>query len=151
MRVTFRVATRDDVAAIIDLFRDDYLGQGRENPDDMAAYLIAFDGIENEPNNDIIVGEDEDGTIVATYQLTCIAGLALAATRRAQVEGVRVASHLRGQGIGEAMFQDVEARARAAGCGLVQLTMNQTRKDAHRFYERIGFVASHTGFKRPLD
>lgn len=151
MRVTFRNAARDDVAAIIDLFRDDFLGQGRENADDLVAYLAAFDGIAAEPHNEVIVGEDVTAAIVATYQLTFISGLSLAATRRAQVEGVRVASHLRGHGIGEAMFEDVEARARVAGCGLIQLAMNQSRTEANRFYERIGFVLSHSGFKRALD
>lgn len=84
----------------------------------MTAYVSAFDGIAAEFHNDVIVGENADAGIVATYQLTFISGLSLAATRRAQVEGVRVATHLRGQGIGTLMFEDVEARTRAAGCGL---------------------------------
>lgn len=151
MRVTFREAKRDDVTAIIGLFRDDILGQGRESEDALPAYLAAFDGIGCEPNNQVIVGESDNAEIVATYQITLISGLSLAATRRAQIEGVRVASHLRGHRIGEAMFEDAEVRARAAGCRLMQLTMNQSRKDANRFYQRIGFVASHTGFKRALD
>lgn len=151
MRVSFREAAREDVVAIVALFGDDILGRGRESSDDISAYLAAFDGIAREVGNKVIVGEDDTGEIVATYQITFISGLSLMATRRAQIEGVRVASNLRGHGVGEAMFADAEARARASGCRLMQLTMNQSRKDANRFYERIGFVPSHIGFKRALD
>lgn len=148
MSVSFRHATRDDVAAVLALLRDDALGAQREGASE-DTYLVAFEAMRAEGGNHLIVGE-LDGRVVATYQLTFISGLSLRATRRAQIESVRVASGLRGQGIGEAMLADAEARARAAGCGLVQLTMNAGRDDARRFYERNGFVASHVGFKKPL-
>lgn len=150
MRVRFRAATRDDVPAVVGLLADDMLGAGREN-EDLAPYLAAFDAMQAEGNNTVIVGEDDSGTVVATYQLTFISGLSLAAARRAQVESVRVAAELRGQGAGRLMFADVEARARAAGCRLIQLTMNAVRTDSRRFYEGLGFEASHVGFKRYLD
>jgi len=146
--IRFRDAQRSDVAAVIALLRDDRLGAMRETASD-AAYLAAFDEMIGTGVNSQIVGLVGD-RIVATYHLSIIPGLTLGATRRAQVEGVRVASDLRGQGLGEAMFQDVEARARRAGCGLIQLQMNTTRQDARRFYERLGFTASHHGFKRDL-
>src|SRR6056297_3123962 len=126
------------------------LGQGRESGD-MDRYFAAFDSMQQEGGNEVIVGLDPQDRVVATYQLTLIRGLSLAAARRAQVESVRIASQLRGQGLGHRMFADVEARARAAGCALVQLTMNSTREDARRFYEDLGFAASHTGFKLYLD
>ncbi len=148
MSVAFRQATRADVPAVLALLQDDRLGAAREGAD-LDHYLAAFDAMTAEGGNTLIVGE-RDGAVVATYQLTFIAGLSLRATRRAQVESVRVASELRGGGIGEAMLADAEARARAAGCGLVQLTMNRARTDARRFYERIGFVPSHIGFKKAL-
>ncbi|MEQ8254917.1 MAG: GNAT family N-acetyltransferase [Roseovarius confluentis] len=148
--IRFREAGQADVAAVVALLTDDMLGQGREGAEP-ALYEAAFARMRNEGNNHLIVGEDEAGRIVATYQITFISGLSLRAARRAQVESVRVAGVKRGQGVGEAMFEDVKARARAAGCTLVQLTMNATRNDANRFYERIGFVASHTGFKLTLD
>lgn len=146
--IRFRDATRADVPAVVALLTDDALGATREG-DDLASYLAAFDAMQTERGNTLIVGE-EDGRIVATYQLTVISGLSLRASRRAQVESVRVATDLRGQGIGAAMFADAEARARAAGCRLMQLTMNATRDDARRFYERLGFTPSHIGFKRDL-
>lgn len=146
---TFREARREDVPDIIALLVDDVLGKTREHSD-IDTYLAAFDAMQAESGNSLIVGEDENGTLIATYQLTFISGLSLAAARRAQVESVRVASHLRGQGIGKEMFADVEARARAAGCALVQLTMNASRTDSHRFYERLGFQATHAGFKLVL-
>lgn len=150
MTVTFRDAVVADLPAIVALLRDDVLGQGREG-DDLARYRQAFAVIEAHPDTAVIVGEAAEGRIVALYELTILHSLTLNATRRAQVEGVRVAGDLRGQGIGHQMLADAEARARAAGCGLVQLTMNATRQDSRRFYEALGFEASHIGFKRVLD
>jgi len=150
MTVRFRPGTRADVPAVVALMADDMLGSTRETAD-MEQYLAAFDAMQREGANTLIVGEDDSGAVVATYQLTFISGLSLSATRRAQVEGVRVAGHLRGQGVGARMFADVERRAREADCGLIQLTMNKSRTDSHRFYESLGFTASHIGFKRYLD
>ncbi|SEN73254.1 Acetyltransferase (GNAT) family protein [Roseovarius tolerans] len=148
--IRFRPARREEVPQIVALLRDDMFGQGRESGD-MDRYVAAFDSMRQEGGNEVIVGLDPQDRVVATYQLTLIRGLSLAAARRAQVESVRIASQLRGQGLGHRMFADVEARARAAGCALVQLTMNSTREDARRFYEDLGFAASHTGFKLYLD
>ncbi len=150
MKVTFREARREDVPQVLALLVDDVLGQGREGVD-IAPYLAAYDAMQSEGGNLLIVGEDAGGAIIATCQLTFISGLSLSAARRAQVESVRVASHLRGHGIGKQMFAEVETRARAAGCKLIQLTMNQSRKDSRRFYDRLGFTPSHIGFKRYLD
>lgn len=144
----FRPATRDDVAQIVVLLGDDLLGKTRETPD-LAPYLAAFDAMQTEAGNQLIVGE-KDGRVGACYQITFISGLSLTATRRAQVEGVRIASHLRGQGYGVLLFEDAEARARAAGCTLLQLTSNKARDSAHRFYDRIGMVPSHLGYKKTL-
>ncbi len=149
MSVKFRAATRADVSAVLDLLRDDPLGAARETAD-QSDYLAAFDRMQREGANHLIVGE-QDGRVVATYQITYISGLSLRATRRAQVESVRVASDLRGQGIGEALFADAEARARAAECRLIQLTTNASRDRAQAFYERLGFTPSHIGYKRVLD
>lgn len=146
--IAFREATRADVPAVVALLADDRLGASREIAAE-AAYLLAFDAMRVEGNNHLIVGELQ-GRIIATYQITFISGLSLAAARRAQIESVRVAAGQRGQGVGAAMFADAEARARAAGCRLMQLTMNAERTDARRFYERLGFTPSHTGFKREL-
>lgn len=148
MRVRFREARRGDVPAVVALLCDDALGAAREGGD-RAEYEAAFDAMQGEGGNLLIVGET-GGRIVATYQLTFITGLSLRAARRAQVESVRVAGELRGQGLGAAMLADAEARARAAGCRLLQLTMHASREDAARFYRRQGFEASHLGFKKPI-
>lgn len=148
MTVVFREGAREDIPAIIALLRDDVLGQGREATD-LAIYEAAFDAIEREPGNCVIVGE-VDGRVVATYQLTLISNLSLTATRRAQIEAVRVAEDCRGQGIGAALLDDAETRARAEGAGLLQFTSNRARDRAHDFYERAGFVPSHVGFKKRL-
>ena len=147
--IRLREARRDDVPAIIALLRDDILGAAREG-EDVAPYLAAFDAIKANASHELIVGELESA-VVACYQLSFLDGLSLRATRRAQVEGVRVAAHLRGRGYGAALMSDAEARARAAGCRLMQLTTHGSRKRAHAFYARLGFEPSHVGFKRPLD
>lgn len=148
MSLTIRAATRADVPSVVALLRDDILGQDRE-VQALGAYYAAFDAMQREGSNTLYVGE-LDTQIVATYQLTFISGLSLTAARRAMIESVRVAAGLRGQGIGAKLFRDAEARARAAGCSLLQLTTNKTRKYAHRFYDRLGFVDSHVGYKKPL-
>ena len=148
MSVVFRDATAVDVTEVVALLRDDTLGSQRELSD-MSVYRDAFKRMQQEGNNTLIVGELV-GRIVATYQLTFISGWSLKASRRAQIASVRVAGDVRGQKLGEAMIADAEMRARAAGCRLMQLTMNKTRTDSARFYERVGFTPSHIGYKRDL-
>ena len=149
MMLRCRDATRADVPAILALLEDDMLGATREG-DDPAPYFAAFDAMQNEEGNHLIVGEVEGHGIAATCQLTFISGLSLRASRRAQVESVRVASALRGQGLGAQLFAEVERRAREAGCALIQLTMNRSRTSSASFYEALGFTASHVGYKRDL-
>lgn len=148
MSVSFRPALRKDVAAVVALLSDDILGQGREWAG-LDRYLAAFDAMQAEGSNHLIVGTDH-GRILACYQITFISGLSLSASRRAQIEGVRVARDTRGQGLGALLIQDAETRARAAGCALLQFTTNRSRSDAHRFYERLGFTPSHIGYKKSL-
>ncbi|MCF8485807.1 MAG: GNAT family N-acetyltransferase [Rhodobacteraceae bacterium] len=147
--LTWRAATRGDVAAIVGLLADDTLGAGRE-VSDPAPYLAAFDAMMAENNNHLIVAHDQAGQIVATYQITFISGLSLRASRRAQIESVRVANGLRGQGIGQLLMADAQERAKAAGCTLIQLTTNKSRSRAQAFYTGLGFTASHIGYKRDL-
>lgn len=149
MTLSWRKAGREDVPAVVALLADDPLGAGRET-DDMAKYYAAYDLMQSEGNNHLFVAEDAQGRVMATYQLTFISGLSRKASRRAIVESVRVASDARGQGLGAALMADAETRARAAGCSLIQLTSDKSRSDAHRFYERLGYEASHLGFKKPL-
>ncbi len=147
--IAWRAATAADVPAVLALLAEDELGQGRESQD-VAPYLAAFAAMQAEGNNHLIVGTDAAGMVRATYQLTCISGLSRRASRRAQVESVRVAAELRGQGIGALLMADAEARARAAGCTLLQLTSDRSRSRAHDFYLRLGYAASHLGFKKSL-
>ena len=148
MTIEWRLAVRADVPAVLALLRDDQLGAGREQGD-LARYHAAFDTMQSEGANHLIVGLRDD-VVIATYQITFISGLSLRAARRAQVESVRVSSELRGHGIGAALMGDAETRARAAGCALLQLTSNATRDRALAFYTRLGFTPSHIGFKRDL-
>lgn len=144
----WRLATRADVPAVVALLAHDVLGKSRETAD-LARYLAAFDAMQTEGANQLIVGCDGDH-LIACYQITFISGLSLTAARRAQIEGVRVKAQHRGQGVGDALIHDAETRARAAGCRLMQFTTNKSRDDAHRFYDRMGFTPSHIGYKKPL-
>lgn len=148
MAVSFRLARREDVAAIVALLADDPLGQGREGLD-LAPYLEAFEEIAANPMHQLIVGESA-GEIVATCQLTLLAGLSRQGAKRMLIEAVRVKADLRGQGIGEALMAEAEARARAAGAQVIQLTTDKTRLRAHAFYDRLGYSPSHIGYKKAL-
>ncbi|MBW6506607.1 MAG: GNAT family N-acetyltransferase [Rhodobacteraceae bacterium] len=147
--ITWRAATALDVPAVVVMLADDMLGAAREGAE-LAPYLAAFAEMQRQGQNTLVVGES-GGRVVATYQITILHGLSMQAARRAQIEAVRVAADLRGQGIGAALMADAEARARAAGCRLMQLTSNKARTRAHAFYDRLGFTPSHIGYKRELD
>jgi GNAT superfamily N-acetyltransferase len=139
----FRKADRGDVATIAALLAEDDQGAPLQN------YFDAFDRVSAQPGNVIVVGVIGD-EVVACYQLTLIEGLSRGGARRAQIEAVRVAASQRGAGIGHLALQDAETRARAAECTLMQLTSDRSREAAHRFYESLGFEATHLGFKRTL-
>jgi len=151
--ITLRPARREDVPAIVALLADDPLGRERETDSDPlpAAYGRAFDDIAAQGGNFLIVAERGGAEIVGCLQLTVIPGLSRHGMRRGLIEAVRVAAACRGLGLGERLVGRAIEIARAEGCGLVQLTSDQSRADAHRFYERLGFVASHLGFKLALD
>jgi GNAT superfamily N-acetyltransferase len=146
--VIFRDATRADVPALVALLADDALGAAREGAD-LARYLAAYDEIAANPMHQLVVGE-VDGRVVAMAQLTILAGLSRQGARRALVEAVRVDASLRGQGHGAALMAECEARSRAAGAQIIQLTTDKTRHRAHAFYERLGYAASHIGMKKML-
>ena len=149
-RFTVGRAGREDVAAVVDLLRDDPLGARRESGDDLTPYLAAFERIDTDPNQLLAVARDADGTVVATLQLTFIASLSRGGALRMQVEAVRVAASARSLGLGAALFGWAHAVGRSRGAVLSQLTTDRSRVDAHRFYERLGYEATHTGLKRPL-
>ena len=150
-KLTFRRATKDDVPDIVALMADDVLGAAREQngPVLPEAYFSAFAAIDADECQFLAVVE-ESGRPVGTMQLTFLPYLGRVGAWRGQVEAVRVASDRRGEGIGEAMMAWAIERCRERGCGIVQLTSDKARPDAHRFYERLGFSASHVGFKLDL-
>ena len=149
--LVFREARKDDLSAIVAMLTNDDLGRGRESPGSVAdsAYARAFEEIRRSPDNRIIVAH-RNGAVVGCLQLTIIPGLSRQGARRGQIEAVRVAASERGSGVGEAMMRHAVALAREGGCRLVQLTSDKRRARAHAFYERLGFVASHEGFKLEL-
>lgn len=148
-RVRVRRATREDVPAIVAMLADDPLGASREDLADDTAYLDAFERIDADPAHQLVV-LDDDGTVVGTLQLTLLPGLSRRGALRAQVEAVRVASTHRGRRLGEQLVGWAVEEARSRGAVIVQLTTDASRTEAHRFYERLGFVASHVGMKLSL-
>ena len=147
----FRRAVRADLPRLLALLADDALGKNREAADSSEpVYSAAFDVIDRDLNQYLLVGE-MNGEVVAMLQLTFIPGLSRRAAWRANIEAVRVASRLRGQGVGARLMAEAHAIARSRGCKLAQLTSDRQRADAHRFYERLGYTPSHTGFKLPLE
>ena len=145
---SFRPATRADVGLIVQMLADDFIGASREQSvaATPASYYAAFDAIAADANNELLVAE-VDGHVVGVLQLTFIPNLTNQGGWRAQIEGVRVAGNQRGRGLGAAMIRHAIVKARERGCVLVQLTSDKRRADALRFYESLGFVASHQGMK----
>jgi GNAT superfamily N-acetyltransferase len=145
-----RRATEADADAIIALLADDPVSAARGDqakPEDRGLYTSGLRAILASPENDLLVAE-VDGAIVATFQLTLIPGMARRGALRLLVEAVRVRSDLRSAGLGSALMRWVtDSAAPALDAALVQLTSDAARVDAHRFYERLGFVGSHRGFK----
>lgn len=148
----FRVAEPDDLPQLIEMLADDELGRTRESPGMPLGrgYLSAFEAIESDPNNELVVCESER-QLIGMLQITFIPYLTYIGSWRALIEGVRVASTHRGEGIGSRLFEWAIERAKARSCLIVQLTTDKKRPDALRFYENLGFRASHEGMKLRLD
>jgi GNAT superfamily N-acetyltransferase len=144
-----RPARAEDVPAIVAMLADDTLGARRESPDDLTPYLAALERLTSDPNQHLVVAVRE-GHVVGTLQLTIIPGLSRRGSTRSIIEGVRVHADERGSGLGTQLIKWAIDESRRQNCRLVQLTSDNTRTDAHRFYERLGFTASHVGFKLPL-
>ncbi|WP_257004499.1 GNAT family N-acetyltransferase [Streptomyces sp. SA15] len=144
-----RPARAEDVPAIVTMLADDPLGAQRESPDDLTRYLAALERLTPDPNQHLVVAVRE-GRVVGTLQLTIILGLSRRGSTRSIIEGVRVHADERGSGLGTQLIEWAIDESRRQNCRLVQLTSDNTRTDAHRFYERLGFTASHVGFKLPL-
>ena len=147
--VVLRRAERDDLPAVLALLAADRLGAHRESPDDLAPYHAALAAIDADPAQLLVVAV-ADHLVIGVFQLTVIPGLARRGALRAHIEAVRIAREYRGRGLGAAMMRWALDEARRRGCTLAQLTSDKARPDAHRFYERLGFVASHEGFKLAL-
>ncbi|MFF4578986.1 GNAT family N-acetyltransferase [Streptomyces sp. NPDC001389] len=146
----FRTATRRDLPAVLALLADE------ERVVDPASVVIgeaherAFADIEADPRNEVLVLADGEA-VLGCLQLTYIPGLGRGGRERALVEAVRIRADRRGGGLGAELMRLAAERARARGCGLVQLTSGKRRSAAHRFYERLGYARSHEGFKLPLE
>lgn len=147
----FRKATKNDLPDIVHMLLDDTLGAMRENHDATLpeSYVNAFEKIQADPNQELTVVE-LDGELVATFQLSFIQYLTYQGGLRAQMEAVRTKSTYRGKGIGRSVFNYAIRRATEKGCHLIQLTTDKRRPDAIRFYESLGFVATHEGMKLTL-
>ena len=146
--IIFRHAQREDVALIVAMLADDKLGKARENyvqplPN---CYYDAFDLIDQDPQQELTVLEYQ-GEVIGTFQLSFIPYLTYQGGIRAQIEAVRIRNDQRGKGVGTILFRWAIQKAQHRGAHVVQLTTDKKRLDAIRFYENLGFVASHEGMK----
>jgi ribosomal protein S18 acetylase RimI-like enzyme len=151
IELSFRRAERSDVPRIVRLLADDPLGAKRERYETPlpSSYLDAFDAIDSDPNNEVVVA-CLAGEVVGVLQVTFIPGLTYQGGWRALIEGVRVDAKVRSSGLGKAMIEHAIQRSRERGCHLVQLTTDKSRPAAKRFYEALGFLATHEGMKLNL-
>jgi len=149
--LSYRDATPADLAFIVGLIAEDAVAETPDRPDEPnhPRYLAALAAIDADPNQRLLVA-DYDGRPAGTLQLTFIPGIARLGETRCLIEAVHIAPNLRSRGLGSQMIRWAIEEARARGCGLVQLTSNKKRIDAHRFYQRLGFAQSHEGFKYSL-
>lgn len=144
-----RPATTGDLPNIVAMLADDPLGAQRESPDDLTPYTAAFERLAQDPHQHLVVAV-RGATVVGTLQLTIIPGLSRRGSTRSIIEGVRIHAQERGSGLGTQLIEWAVEESRRQDCQLVQLTSDATRTDAHRFYERLGFEATHLGFKMNL-
>jgi GNAT superfamily N-acetyltransferase len=150
--MTFRQATKEDLPAIIEMIANDTLGQLREKYEDPLPkeYYNAFERIDRDRNQELMVIENSEREVVGSFQLSFLQYLTYVGGIRCLVENVHVREDQTGQGIGKQMFQWIIERATEKGAHLIQLTSNKLRPNAIRFYEGIGFKATHEGFKLHL-
>jgi GNAT superfamily N-acetyltransferase len=151
--LTFDKASINDLHAIVEMIADDPLGEKREDYTTPLSkpYLDAFEQINSDSNQELMVVRDQSARIVGTFQMTFIRYLTYQGGIRAQVEGVRVHKDHRGRGIGRLIFTWAIQRAEKKGAHLLQLTTDKQRPEAIRFYESIGFKATHEGMKMHFD
>jgi len=145
----FRKAIKNDVGKIVEMIADDELGKTRENFQNPlpTEYLNAFENIANDKNQELIVVENEKSAIIGTLQLSFIQYLTYRGGIRAQIEAVRIRKDQRGLGIGKTMFEWAINRAKERNAHLLQLTTDKKRPKAIKFYEDLGFKATHEGMK----
>ena len=151
MELKYHSANYEDLESLVSLLSNDALGNKREDSSIPlnASYIAAFRAIEVDPNNELLVAKLED-QLVGMLQLTFIPYLTHIGSWRCLIEGVRIHEKYRGMGYGEQMFEYAINLAKKKGCNMVQLTSDKQRPDAIRFYEKLGFKASHEGFKLAL-
>mgnify|MGYP000232601871 FL=1 len=148
MNIIHRRAKLEDLKAIVSLLVDDKLGHTREQAGDEIAqeYLDAFAKIDSDSNQYLMVLEN-DGEVIGTCHLTLMPSLTFSGSTRLQIEAVRVNSNIRGQNLGQQMIKFAINWGKEHGATIIQLTTNKERPDALKFYEKLGFKASHEGMK----
>ena len=149
--IKFRIATEQDLDKIVEMLADDLLGSKRERFEQPlpVSYKEAFQAITSDPNNELVVACDGN-EVIGVQQITFTPYITHQGGWRATIEGVRTSSSVRGKGVGTELIRWAIHRARERGCHLIQLTTDKEREDALRFYERLGFKASHEGMKMKL-
>lgn len=143
-------ATKEHLPAIVALLADDAIGAFLEEPSAMDIYERAFDEMQRNPNAAIYIALDDAGAVVGSVQMSVAQFLVHRGERRVEIAGLRVSQKLRRSGVGGLLLRYVMDEARRRGATVAQFTSNKARQDAHMFYERMGFTASHDGYKISL-
>ena len=151
MPLAIRGAIRDDLPRLIELLSQLSLDEQREDLPSLppAAYNAALEAIFADPRQELLVA-DVEGAIVGMAAFVRIANLSHVGQPWALVEDVVVDASQRGNGYGEALMRRAVELAREGGCYKLVLTSNKARSEAHRFYRRLGFNATHEGFRVDL-
>jgi ribosomal protein S18 acetylase RimI-like enzyme len=144
------IAKKDQLPTIVGLLADDAIGAFLEDPSAMAVYEQAFDDIEKSPYAEIYVGLDEAGKVVGCVQMSIVQCLVHRGEKRVELAGLRIDRRLRKSGLGSKLLRHAMEEGKKRGAVVAQFTSNKARQEAHMFYERMGFKASHDGYKISL-
>ena len=148
-RLTYRAATADDLPFIVNQIVEDSVVDADDDPQAIEQYLPALAAIDADPNQELLIAEYK-GERVGSMQLSYLPGIARRGQWRGLIEAVHIRPESRNLGLGSEMIGEAITRCRTHGCGVVQLTSNKKRIDAHRFDRKLGFAQSHEGFKLTL-
>jgi GNAT superfamily N-acetyltransferase len=148
--VTVRKAVEHDIPRILELYRQLEItsspAEEGMRPPASGKYLEIFGRINSVPGMELVVAEDRE-MVIGSLEILVVPNLSHKGLPWALVENVIVDESRRQAGVGRKLMEYAISRAKQAGCYRISLSSNNSRKDAHRFYEALGFKGSSIGFR----